>query len=138
MAALFELAHKKSVSDLVVEAGGLKILLQAMKKGNASVKALSAGTLGKLAIDIDLLVQLASQGKIPPLVRSVFHTLDTCNASLTALGIVEAFLKMWLDGELKFIFASVVLGCNEWSPIDPKTALIAELLDVFLFLLQNM
>ena len=75
VAALFELAHKKSVSDIVVEAGGLKILLQAMKKGNASVKALSAGTLGKLAIDIDLLVQLASQGKIPPLVRFVFPTL---------------------------------------------------------------
>ena len=69
VAALFELAADKAVSDKVIEAGGLKLLIKTMKKGTPTARALAAGTLGKLAIDIDLLVKIASQGNIPPLVR---------------------------------------------------------------------
>jgi len=71
VAALFELAADKYVSDKVVEAGGLKLLIKTMKKGTPAARALAAGTLGKLAIDIDLLVKIASRGNLPPLVRSL-------------------------------------------------------------------
>ena len=70
VAALFELAADKYVSDRVVEAGGLDLLIRTMKKGTPQARALAAGTLGKLAIDIDLLVKIASRGNLPPLVRS--------------------------------------------------------------------
>lgn len=69
MATLFELAGEKIVSDRVVEAGGIKLLIKVMNKGTPTAKALAAGVLGKLAIDIDLLVKMASTGAIPPLVR---------------------------------------------------------------------
>lgn len=73
VAALFELAADKSVSDKVIEAGGLKLLIKTMKKGTPTARALAAGTLGKLAIDIDLLVKIASRGNLPPLVRYCQH-----------------------------------------------------------------
>lgn len=69
LGVLFELAAKKSVSDMIVESGGIGILVKAMKGGNKQVKSMASGVLGRLAIDIDVLVRLASQGKIPPLVR---------------------------------------------------------------------
>ena len=69
MAALFELSADKAVSDMVIEAGGLKLLIKTMKNGTPLARALAAGTLGKLAIDIDLLVKIASRGALPPLVR---------------------------------------------------------------------
>ena len=69
MATLFDIAAEKSVSDAVVAAGGLKLLIRLMKSGSPHARALAAGTLGKLAIEIDLLVSLASHGGIPPLVR---------------------------------------------------------------------
>lgn len=58
------------MSDRIVESGGIKLLIKVMKKGSLSARALAAGVLGKLAIDIDLLVKMASIGGIPPLVRS--------------------------------------------------------------------
>lgn len=70
MAALFELSANKAVSDKIVESGGLALLCKTMKKGTPLARALAAGTLGKLAIDIDLLVKIASRENLPPLVRS--------------------------------------------------------------------
>ena len=66
---LFEMAEHGSVSEKVVAVGGLKLLIRLMKRGTPPARALAAGTLRKLAIDIDLLVKLASSGSIPPLVR---------------------------------------------------------------------
>ena len=54
----------------------------------------------------------------------MLQLLDRCNASLTAIGIVEAFKKMWLHCGLKFVLASVIVGCKEWPVITPKTAAI--------------
>ena len=64
------------MSNKVIEAGGLKLLIKTMKNGTPTARALAAGTLGKLAIDIDLLVKIASRGNLPPLVRCLcpMHT----------------------------------------------------------------
>ena len=59
------MAEHRSVSDKVVAAGGLKLLIKLMKRGSPHARALAAGTLRKLAIDIDLLVKLASSGSSP-------------------------------------------------------------------------
>lgn len=69
VAALFELAADKTVAKTIVEAGGLKLLIKTMKTGTSTARALAAGTLEKLAIDIDLLVKIASKGNLSSLVR---------------------------------------------------------------------
>lgn len=69
LAALFEMAPKKAVSDRMVDAGAIDILVKSVKKGRGAARSLAAGVLGRMAIDIDVLVRLASQGRIPPLVK---------------------------------------------------------------------
>lgn len=81
VAALFELGADKAVTDKVIEAGGLKLLMKTMKKGTPTARALAAGVLGKLNIDIDLLVKIASRNNLPPLVRRATPSLSPLTRS---------------------------------------------------------